>query len=380
MGEKTKILVSKIYKIKITIVETELEALLLESYYIKKYNPYYNIRLTDSKSYIRVKITLSDRYPKILLARHEDTSGSIFFGPFPSSQSVKLVLKTIRRVFPYQSVLNHPKRICLYYHLGLCPCPPVFDSKELQKTYKKNIRNIIRIFKGQSKTLMNELESKRDEESKHENFEAALVLQKKINALSLITSPHHKPFEYDINPNLHDDLRRFELQELRLVLQNHGLNVKKLDRIECYDISNTQGTRATGSMVVFVHGEKDSSQYRKFKIRISGKPNDFAMMKEVLTRRIKHEDWHMPDLIILDGGKGQLSSVLTIFKQYDIHIPFIGLAKREETIVVIQNDEFKEISLPHNSPSLKLLMRIRDEAHRFAITYHKLLRSKQAFL
>lgn len=406
LGEKTKVLVSQIETIKITIVESELEALLLEAFYIKKYTPKYNIRLTDNKSYIRIRITIKDKYPRVLLARREDDASSVYFGPYPSSSAVKLVLKTIRKVFPFQSALNHPKRICLYHHLGLCPCPPMFDSPELQKDYRKNIRGIIRMLEGESKKIMKELEKERDMASKKEAYEEALTLQKKIDALSLITTPFHRPFEYDVNPNLRTDIRNQELEELIAVLNTKGgFHLQQLERIECYDISNIQGTNATGSMVVLTHGEVDKSQYRRFKIRKDGKPNDFAMMKEVLRRRLTHDEWNTPDLIIVDGGKGQISSALQSLALMGSVIPLVGLAKREETIVVpsdvviakarelahvatkeavaaLQNDSenFIEIALPKNSKALHLIMRIRDEAHRFAITYHRKLRSKYGIL
>lgn len=460
LGPKTRVLVSKIESIKITEVESELEALLLEAFYIKKYNPKYNSRLTDNKSYIRIRITIKDQYPKVLLARREDDENSVYFGPYPSSGSVRLVLKTIRRIFPYQSVLNHPPRICLFNHLGLCPCPPVNDSPELKQQYRKNIRGIIRILEGETRKIMTEIEKERDAASKHEDFEKALAAQQKIKALSFITTPFRKPFEYHINPNLRDDIRHAELIGLKTILHEQGLPVKDLIRIECYDISNTQGTHATGSMVVFVNGEKDSSQYRKFrirrdwekpktraeKVRIETKQtqpkhlsNDFAMMKEVLKRRLNHDEWNTPDLIIIDGGKGQVSAAMTAMAECGVEIPLIGLAKREETIIVptvfperirqlaeeskgvddpslrlrsgkntihprvktysdllnlrfagteaekgktiiVEEDNFTEISLPKNSPSLHLIQRLRNEAHRFAISYHRKLRSKSALL
>jgi len=422
LGTKTMVMVSQIKKIKITIVESELEALLLEAYYIKLYDPKYNIKLTDNKSYVKIRLTIKDPYPKVLLARLHETKDSLYFGPYPSSSAVKLVLKTIRRVYPFQSVLNHPKRVCLYNHLGLCPCPPVNDSPELKIAYKKNIRGIIRILEGQTRNILKELEKERDQLSKKEEFERAMAVQKKINALSLITTPYHKPFEYDINPNLRVDIRQKELQELMDALNQQGMQLKNLERIECYDISNIQGTNATGSMVVFVNGEKESSQYRKFKIKREWDkrpkkdlPNDFAMMREVLKRRFKHEEWDMPSLVIVDGGKGQVTSALTALAETGISVPLVGLAKREETIVVpkfsdakletavksyqellnlrfagnpeeklqtiiVDEENFREISFPKNSPASQLVQRIRDEAHRFAITYHRLLRSKNSLL
>lgn len=385
LGEKTKQLVSQIHKIRVTIVESELEALLLESFYIKKYRPKYNIRLSDDKSYVQIRISIKESYPSVQLARRETDPSSIYFGPYPSSSAVKLVLKTIRKVFPYVSVQNHPRRICLYNHLGLCPCPPVFDSPELKKKYRKNIKGIVRILEAQSPKILKELEKEREIFSKNEKYEEANEIQKKINALKIITEPFHKPFEYHVNPNLRVDLRELEISELISVLNSNGLNLQNLTRIECYDISNTQGVYATGSMVVFVNGEKESSQYRRFKIKKDGSPNDFAMMEEVLTRRFKRDGWDTPDLVIVDGGKGQVSSALKAFAVNKIGIPLIGLAKREETIIIpnkneLDNEaEFREVSLPKNSKALHLIMRIRDEAHRFAITYHRKLRSKFSF-
>lgn len=393
LGPRTKVMVSQIEKITITIVESELEALLLEAFFIKKYKPKYNARLTDNKSYLRIRITIKDDYPKVLLARREEDSQSIYFGPFPSASAVKLVLKTIRRVFPFVSVRNHPKRICLYHHLGLCPCPPMFsNSQEFRNSYRKNIRGIIRILEGQSKTIMKELEKERDEYSKKEEYEKALIVQKKINAMSFITTPFHRPFEYAVNPNLRTDIRQRELDGLMEVLNANGFNLNSLERIECYDISNIQGTNATASMVVLTHGEIDKSQYRKFKIKrkwdkrdVKDLPNDFAMMNEVLKRRLQHEDWHFPNLIILDGGKGQVTSGMAALEECGVDIPLVGLAKRVETIVIpsktvsnnrkTDEEHFIEVLLPKNSPSLHLIQRIRDEAHRFAITYHRKLRS-----
>jgi excinuclease ABC subunit C len=392
-------MVSQIKKIRTTIVDSELEALLLEAFYIKKYSPKYNVLMKDGKSYILIRITIKDKFPRVLLVRKEDDPSSIYFGPFTNSTAVRLVLKTIRRIFPYQSVLNHPKRLCLYYHLGLCPCPPLFsNSQEFKNSYRRNIRQIIRMLEGQSKKVMQELEKERKLASKKENYEQALELQKKINALSIVTTPFHKPFEYDVNPNLRTDIRKQELEELIKVLNQYDFNLKKLDRIECYDISNIQGTNATGSMVVLTNGEIDKSQYRRFRIRKSGKPDDFAMMKEVLNRRLRHDEWSFPDLIVIDGGKGQVSTGLETLNQLGMNIPLIGLAKREEIIVIPQqrangkgqrasevishrilrsmHNAFIEVSLPKSSPALHLIMRIRDEAHKFAITYHRNLRSR----
>jgi len=342
----------------------------LEANYIKLYKPKYNAKLTDGKAYPLIRITIKDEYPKVLIARRNEDKKSIYFGPFPNSSALRLVLKTIRRIFPYQSVINHTNKLCLYNHLGLCSCPHVTRDKD----YKKNIYHIITFLKGDTKKVLKNLEKERNVLSKLEEFEKAEVLQRKIDAINYVTSSEYKKFDYKIHPNLDEDLRYKELLELKVCLLNHNVSVKSLDRIECYDISNISGTNATGSMAVFVNGEKDTSEYRRFKIRRTDKiPNDFAMMQEVLQRRLNHNEWPFPDLIIVDGGKGQVSSGMEAIKEKNLTIPIIGLAKREEIIIT---SDFKQIKLPKDSDALKLLMRVRDEAHRFAITYHKKLRSK----
>jgi len=343
----------------------------LEANYIKLYKPKYNAKLTDGKAYPLIRITVRDEYPKVLIARRNEDKKSLYFGPFPNSSALRLVLKTIRRIFPFQSVANHPKRICLYNHLGLCPCPQVTNDKD----YKKNILHIVTFLKGNTKKVLRSLEKERSVVSKLQEFEKAEALQRKIDAINYVTSPVYQKFDYRVNPNLDLDLRKKELSGLKDCLSRYNVQIKNLKRIECFDISNISGTNATGSMVVFFNGEKDTSEYRRFKIRRTDKiPDDFAMMQEVLERRIRHGEWTMPDLIIVDGGKGQVSSAMEVLKKRNINIPIIGLAKREETIIT---SDFEEIKLPKDSEALKLTMRIRDEAHRFAITYHRKLRSKQ---
>jgi len=379
LGPKTQSLVSKVKKIKTITLNSEIEAFLLESHYIKKYKPKYNIKLTDDKAYPTIRITAKDLYPKVLIARKANDKNSIYFGPFPNAAgSLRLTLKIIRKIFPYQSVPNHAKKICLYYHLGLCPCPPVFDSLEFRKEYKKTIRHIIDFLNGNTNKIIKDLVKERNLLSKNENFEKAQEIQNKISAIELITGPFYKKaFNLDINPNFAQDLRKKETSDLKEILNKNNVNIKNLERIECFDISNTSGTNATGSLVVFTNGEKDSNWYRRFKIRRNDGPNDFAMIQEVLSRRLNHKEWPTPNLIIVDGGKGQVSSALKAINNLTIkqfnNIPIIGLAKREEIIIT---SDFREISLPKDSDAIKLVMRIRDEAHRFAITYHRKLRSK----
>ena len=256
--------------------------------------------------------------------------------------------------------------------MGLCPCPPIVSDDEL-RAYRKNIRRVVDFLKGNTKKVIRDLEKERDALSKKDEFEKALIVQKRIDAIKFVTSQSYKPFDYEVNPNLEEDLRNKEMNSLKQILKEQGVNVESIKRIECYDISNISGKLATGSMVVFENGTKNTSEYRRFRIKKTPGPNDFAMIAEVLKRRFSRVGWAMPGLIVIDGGKGQVSAASKALRELNIDIPIIGLAKRLETIVTA---DLQEILLPRRSDGLKLVMKLRDEAHRFAITYHRKLRSK----
>ena len=377
LGTKTSILVSRIKKIKVIVVSSEIESLLLEANLIKKYQPFFNVKMTDGKSYPMIKITVKDNYPAVIVTRRIIKDKSLYFGPYPNVKAMYLVLKTIRRIFPFQSVVNHPKSLCLYNHLGLCPCPSVIDLKDSKKEYRKTIKNIIKFLKGDIKGVIKDLEKERESFGKKENYEKAKEIQEKIESIKIVTSPIHGPLDYEVNPNLKADLREKKMNLLKEALNKNGVKISSVKRIECYDISNISGKFATGSMIVFENAQKETGAYRKFKIKQSfQKQNDYAMMKEIVFRRLKHQEWKYPDLIIVDGGKGQISSVVNVVKENNLVIPVVGLAKREEILIT---SEFKKVNFNKSSEALKLLMEIRDEAHRFAVSYHRKLRSKFSF-
>ena len=373
---KTKILVEQVDKIRVTLVESELESLLLEAALIKKYTPKYNIRLVDGKMYPLIRITYHSEFPAVVTARKTDDSQSLYFGPYPSSTSMRYVLKLLRRIFPFQSVVNHPKKICLYHHLGLCPCPPTFTTLDEKNTYKKTLRHIIGFLEGKSQSVVKQLEKERDDYAKKEEYEKARNIQTQLDAIQKVTQPYIDPFEYETNPNLRSDIREKEMADLQMVLAKYNVEIALPKRIECYDNSNIQGTHPTSSMVVLTDGEIDKSQYRKFKVRSVVGPNDFATMQEIFTRRLNHPEWPLPQLFVVDGGKGQVSAAKKVLDLMHVSIPLIGLAKREETIVT---SDLREIHLPLHAPSLQLVIRIRNEAHRFAITFHKKLRLRATF-
>src|SRR3990167_524787 len=346
-------------------IDSEIEALILEANLIKKYKPTFNAQLKDDKDYLYIKIT-RDPYPKVLTARKKDLKNTtIFFGPFPSASKVRTTLKILRKIFHFTSCRPNRKRACLYYHLGLCP--GVCIGLISQKDYQKNIKGVIYLLEGRRSKLIGILENEVRKFVKRLEFEKAKEAQRKIEALNYITQPI-RMLEY---PEIDvEELRQRELGELVNILNL----TKKPIRIECYDISNFSGKQATGSMAVFTRGFADPSQYRRFKIKFVKGPNDTAMISEVLERRFKN-DWKMPDLILIDGGKGQLSAALKVVGDFNLSLPVISLAKRLEEVYLTGKE--KPLRLPRGSVALKLLQRIRDEAHRFAVTYHRKLRSKE---
>ncbi len=365
-------MVEEIKNVRTIKVESEIESLLLEANFIQKYKPKYNVKLVDSKTYPLIEITVKDKFPKVLVTRRMTKKESKYFGPYPNVGAMRMVLKIARKIFPYQSVSNHPNKPCFYHHLGLCPCPEVFNDKN----YKSNIKHLINFLSGKTKKVIKDLEKEKKIYIKEEKYEEASEDQKKIDSIKLVTSPFYKPFEYEENPNLREDLRENELKDFKNIMNSNNVKVSYPRKIECYDISTIVGKYSTGSLVVFIDGEKDSSSYRRFKIKKEGVPNDFAMMEELIRRRLNHLEWSYPDLIVVDGGKGQVSAANKVLKEKNLNIPLIGLAKREEVIIT---SDFSEIRLPKDSKTLHLLQRLRDEAHRFAITYHRKFRSRSFF-
>ncbi len=376
---KTAILVEHIASVETIVVESELQALILEANLIKKYLPPFNVKLTDDKDYLYIKVT-KDIFPKIVTARKKDLADAIdYFGPFPSSTIVKVTLKRLRRIFPWCSnppeqpidpkVLDKKIKPCFYYHLNLCPGACV--GKISPSDYQKNIKMFIRFMDGKQSEMVNDLQKQMMEAADQLQFEKAGQIKRILSGISYITQPTSISMYLD-NPNFVDDQRGQALLDLSKSLKIDS----DLARIECYDISNFQGIDSTGSMVVLTNGEIDKSQYRRFKIQITGKPNDFAMHAEMMRRRLKN-DWPLPDLFLIDGGRGQVRAAAAELEKVGIKRPILGLAKRMEWLYPVEGEVIK---LPKRSLGLRLLQKIRDESHRFAITYHRKLRYKSSGL
>lgn len=408
---KIQLMIQQAEKVEIITVDSEVEALILETNLIKKYRPKYNKLMKDDKSYVWVMFDNSKPFPKPEIIREKNNPKATYFGPYPQKFPATKVLRRLRKLFPYcntnfkinsnedagkKSYKGAESRPCLDYHIGICSgvCAGLISQSE----HRRNINNIKRFFRGEKKSIYEELEKRMKKFAEKKKFEEASKIRDQLQDLEYVTQRikvDSTTDEYDLlkkKISINHQAVEQLADRLKYDKFTQKVNEKDIDkvRIECYDISNIQGTNATGSMVVFVGGKPQKDHYRKFRIKTKSTPDDFAMMQEVLTRRFgkKHDKDNSfntyPDLIIVDGGKGQLSSADEILNNLHLEkeIPLVGLAKKQEEIfkIVKEGNEisFKKIVLPRRSNALYLVQRIRDEAHRFAIGYHRLLRSKSS--
>jgi excinuclease ABC subunit C len=415
-GSKTYALVQKIANIEHIETESELEALVLEAELIKKHHPRYNISLKDDKSYIYIVIRVvkeklgGKTHPikKVFTARKLDIHPKdTFFGPYPDGRTTKYVLRILRRMFPFCdcastkfSRYHKQGRPCLYGQIGKCAAPCVHHTEAELGDYRKVITQLKKFLSGQGSQIMTSLRAEMKVHSRNQDYEEAAKVRDLLEKFDYIRQQSRSAGDYIQNPTLLEDIANQTLHSLK----NSIPTLKKLPkRIECYDISNISGQEAVGSMVVATNGTVDSGEYKRFKIKTKKTPDDAGMLAEVLHRRLKRKDWPKPDLIVLDGGKGQVSAVLNVMEELEISFPLIGLAKKQETIVYANRSaggfggsprtgasgarsskptatgptkNFKELNLPKDDPGQKLLVHLRDESHRFAQKYHHLLRAK----
>ncbi|MCB9249258.1 MAG: excinuclease ABC subunit C [Ignavibacteriales bacterium] len=494
---KTQVLVEKVVDFEIIATENEIEALVLENNLIKKHKPRYNVNLKDDKSYPYIRVT-KEPYPQIFPTRDIVQDGSKYFGPYTDVKSMKNSLRMITKLFKIrsctyfidQNVIDQKKiKVCLDYHIKKCdgPCEGLISEIE----YGKMVSQVIKVLRGKTSDLIDELKTEMNEASSNLKFEKAAAIRDRIDQLRVYTEKQKivtndfddkdiisvaieakdvactilnirsgrlvgkrqlklsVEVDEDLNkiyssalkfyygeyveipktiiletvpdddeallawlnsksdrkvnfivPKIQSEaksllhmckqnailqLKDIQLQKMKkdgnlpyvLSSLKRDLRLSNLPRkIECFDISNLQGTDTVASQVVFIDGKPKKSLYRKYIIKSVDGPDDFASMQEVIERRyskLKEENEPLPDLIMVDGGKGQLSSAVEIlenlgFKNYQI----IGLAKRLEEVFFPGISEAQTI--PKTSSSLKLLQHLRDEAHRFAITFHRLRR------
>ncbi|HEV2412195.1 MAG TPA: excinuclease ABC subunit UvrC [Candidatus Saccharimonadales bacterium] len=379
MDPKTLALVAEITDFDWITVDSEMDALFLESEMIKRYKPRFNILMRDDKSELFVRINMNDPYPYVSYTHRPLDDGANYYGPYYNGGAAKRALRSLRRVFPYSTHQVMPKRLCLQYHLGLCP--GVEAQMISSQDYKKTLRSLIDVLQGGRKRIIGQLEKEMRAAAKEKQFETAAMLRNKIFGLKALST--QIVFGDEEFMDISKDHALKGLSEL-LGLKNAPR------RIEGYDISHMQGTHNVASMVVATNGIADKTQYRKFKMRLPGN-NDFGHMHEVITRRFNktHDNWPKPDLLVIDGGRGQLAAALDAMDEREIKIPAVGLAKRLEEVVihksrsnvdlhlngfptasVRESDDFVIVLLDHDSDIVKLLQRVRDESHRFAVSYH----------
>lgn len=372
---KTARLVQAASEVKYEILESELQALLVEAELIRLHQPHYNILLKDDKTPLYIVITKED-FPKVVSVRKSDLNQPTLkkkriFGPFPSGRQVREVLKIGRRLFPFcgandQDKKNH--KACLYSHIGLCPgaCTGAITKDE----YAKNINQLEKFLIGKHTEIIKDFSAQIEAYASVQDFEAAANLKRKVEAITYVNAHYKNRLDDQILPQLTEDIQAERLIELTRVLKSLNVRVTSLDRIETYDVSNLQGTSPTVSMVVAIQGNPDHSEYKHFTIKTLKSPNDVGMLKEAVTRRQNHPEWGIPNLIVVDGGRPQVKAVLSIIQW---SVPVVGLAKDPDRLVVVTSkDPFivHEYRLEPGKPGAGLLIHLRDEAHRFSRRLH----------
>ncbi len=357
---RIRLLISRIADIEFITTSTEAEALILEAALIKENKPKFNIDIKDDKAYPLLRLSTNEKFARLRIVRREKKDGARYFGPYTSAKLLRQALNFMRRIFPLRTCNVIPKFVCLNYHLKLCPgpCQGLVSKDE----YDKNVNNLLLFLKGKKTDLIKKLSSEMKDASSIHNFERALELRDTIESLSSVPIPYKRYTVAD------------QVEALEKVLRLKRRPVY----IEGYDISNISGFEAVGSMVRFKQGRAYKKDYRRFKIKSVKGIDDYAMMREVLKRRftgVISAALDRPDLILIDGGKGHLKCAAEQLKSLKINIPIISLAKKFEHIYVQWQN--KPLSLPLNSKALRLAAAIRNEAHRFALSYHRNLRKKQ---
>ncbi|UCG54932.1 MAG: excinuclease ABC subunit UvrC [Dehalococcoidia bacterium] len=504
LPNKTRRMIARLADIDFFITSSEEEALILELNLIKRYSPYYNVRLKDDKTFPYLKIDVGEDWPRVQITRHLEGNGSRYFGPFASTKSIRRALKVVKDIFPFRPCsknLNRPlSRPCLEYDLLNCsaPCIGLVNREE----YVEIIKQLILFLEGRQETIIKRLEVEMKEASKKLDYEKAAILRDRIQAVKevikwqkmasvvrgdqdaiafardrdqayaqvfftrggklvgregftlqgahsvgdgLIMSNFVKQFYNSASyiPPLillqHpvEDKKVIESwlmgrrgSRVRIQVPNRGARKKLIDmvaenasrslkqikikqitspagidaaleeiknklglssspsRIEGYDISNIQGRSAVGSMVVFDKGKPKKASYRRFKIKTVPTADDYAMLREVIYRRFGRfknntppgaNSWAvMPDLVLIDGGRGQLNSVIGVMDELGIKsVPVASIAKENEQIFT--PDKIKPVMLSTASLGLQLLQCVRDEAHRFALSYHHHIHQKGSF-
>ena len=376
---KEAAIISQCTRVECVITDSELNALLLEANLIKQFKPKYNARLKDDKSYLYIKVTVKDTYPKLFPVRREQDGKSRYFGPFPSIHSVEELLRELRKVFPFCTQKRITKTPCFYAKIDLCkPCPNVIEQepdeqkkREMKRQYRRNIRMVMRVLDGNSELVLKDLYRELQVLTRAQKYEEAIALRNRIQRLEHLI---HDPL-FSADHDAHYNRSEESTKELVGILDEFYPELTEVRRMECYDISNFQQKDATASMVVFTGGLANKKEYKRFIIKNPALQSDFDMFEEVFTRRFKH-DWDTPDLVVVDGGRPQVTRVREVFAKLGVKIPLIGIAKHPDRLV-IGIDNLPTIKPPVQNLGFNMVRAIRDESHRFAKKYHVFLRDKK---
>ncbi|MEK4021832.1 excinuclease ABC subunit UvrC [Bacillus altitudinis] len=484
---KTQRLVSEIEDFEYIVTSSNIEALILELNLIKKYDPKYNVMLKDDKTYPFIKIT-NERHPKLIVTRNVKKDKGKYFGPYPNVQAARETKKLLDRLYPLRKCATLPDRVCLYYHLGQCLAPCVYDISE--ETNKQLVDEITRFLNGGHQQIKKELTEKMQEAAENLEFERAKelrdqiayidstmekqkmtmsdlsdrdvfayaydkgwmcvqvffirqgkLIERDVSLFPMYQDPeeefltfmgqfyeknnHFLPkeilvpdsvdqemIEQLLETNVHQpkkgkkkDLLLLAHQNAKIALKEKfslierdeertigavkqlgdALNIYMPYRIEAFDNSNIQGADPVSAMVVFQDGKPYKKEYRKYKIKTVEGPDDYASMREVIRRRytrVLKDELPLPDLILIDGGKGQINAAIDVLEnELNLSVPVAGLVKDEKhrTSNLMMGDTLEIVALERNSQAFYLLQRIQDEVHRFAISFHRQLRGKNAF-
>lgn len=375
--------------IRYTLCDTEFKALILESDLIRRLRPPHNRIWKDDKSYLYILLDLTDPFPRPRFARaHEltstDSSKSLrIFGPFPNHKIADEVLRAIRRLIPFCMAKRVGKQPCFYTRIGLCnPCPSSIRSQADKLRYRRQIRQVLRILEGKIEPVLKNLHLEMQKASRVEDFETALILRTKIERFERFITTHSftdRHFSYNNSEE--------KLAALETTLKPFFPDLPSLRRLECYDASNSGMNYAVVSLVVMTDGLLDQGQYRRFKIKNPRAHSDFDRLDEALTRRLQNHVWDPPSLIVVDGGTPQLRRLQRIFDQEQRPPLYIGLAKHPDRLILpnlqgetLNASKWITLKLPGDHPGLQLLQQLRDEAHRFANSYRRLLENKRTKL
>jgi len=386
---KTLNLVSMTRQIDYIQTQSEREALLLERQLINKYQPFFNILWKDSKSYPYLKITKNEDFPRIFFTRRKEKDGALYFGPYPKVENLRKLLNYLEKInyinlrkckwrFGENAPLPEKKiKSCIYYHTSKCPAPCA--SKIGKHKYNALVKRVIMFLRGDFSNLLQALKKEMQAYSKNLEYEKAAEHLCFIKAIEHL-SEKVQVFEMDFKDVERAILKNRQLSELKEILKLRHVPV----HIESFDVSSLFARYSVGSSVCFKNAEKNPSHFRRYKIKLkSGKSgsDDPAMINEIVKRRIKamlKTGEGFPDLILIDGGRTQLRAASSALRELRVKIPIISLAKKNEEIYTPKSS--KPIVLRKDSDALKFVQRVRDEAHKFAITYHKKLRNNSLHL